>query len=416
MSGSRRKRRGRGQRAKPVPGPGRKEQRRRGSVKAADPGRDAPRRRAPSRVVSLEPLAPVIVRSGRPFDAQAGVDPARFPPPSTLAGCLRTAWARATGEDFGPALARLPVGGPLLVRDGRVLVPKPTDALYFGSGASANCVRAEPAPFDDGAGADLPDGLVPVRLREALAGKAGEGPAWWSLDDLLEFRRGGSVPAHGELTRNGWSPQGDRRTHVGIDPGRLAAADGRLFQTEGLDLESGHGEAGASRSPGLRILARCGEPMAEALVHLGGERRLAALWPEPERAWPAPPDGWFERIAEAGGLILTLLTPAAFSDGYRPGWLDERLTGVPPAAENVRLELRAVAVARWQAQSGWDLARRRPRASRKLAAAGTTLWFRVVGEPDAESLSALWLASVSDEEQDRRDGFGLALPSAWSAC
>jgi len=32
-------------------------------------------------VVSLEPLAPLIVRSGRPFDDQAGADAPRFPPP-----------------------------------------------------------------------------------------------------------------------------------------------------------------------------------------------------------------------------------------------------------------------------------------------------------------------------------------------
>ena len=44
----------------------------------------------PSTIISLDPLAPLIIRSGRPYDGQAGVDPARFPPPSTTAGCLRS--------------------------------------------------------------------------------------------------------------------------------------------------------------------------------------------------------------------------------------------------------------------------------------------------------------------------------------
>lgn len=165
----------------------------------------------PSCVVSLEPLAPIIVRSGRPFDGQAGADPARFPPPSTLAGCLRTAWARATDRDFGLELAELPVAGPLLARPDKsgklhLLVPKPADAHYFGYGDEARCVRAEPKPFADGTGSDLPDGLLPVRLTEDVKGKPGPGPAWWAWDDLLAFRRDGPPPDHQDLEKRGWSP------------------------------------------------------------------------------------------------------------------------------------------------------------------------------------------------------------------
>lgn len=443
-----------------------------------------------SPVVSLDPLAPVIVRSGRPFDDQSGADPARFPPPSTVAGCLRTAWARETGRDFGPELARLAVAGPLLFNpenrdEHRVLAPKPADALYFGHGDAARCVRAEPRAFEAGCGADMPDGLLPVQLVERVDGKPGGGPAWWSWADLLAFRLGEEIPStrtvgtggtgeadgtgeagraggngrppssredghpHGavhpdtgaadadteqspdeqrfyeRLCENGWSPppQGDRRTHVAIDPGTRAAAAGRLFQTEGLDLDAPAAAqdreppAGEKRWPaaagGLRLLARCGEALGEGLVHLGGERRLAALQPEPEDIWPSPPPGWLDRIVRAGGLSLTLLTPAIFSAGYRPGWLDADLAGSPPAVPGLRLQLRAVAVGRWQPHSGWDLVRGRPRPSRKLAGAGAVYWFRILDGIDSGALDALWLASIGDGEQDRRDGFGLALPSPW---
>lgn len=446
----------------------------------------APEPREPGLVVSLDPLAPVIVRSGRPFDDRSDADPARFPPPSTVAGCLRTAWARATGRKLGPELAQMAVTGPLLLdRKNRILAPKPADALYFGHGDEARCVRAEPRPFDRGCEADMPDGLpLLVQLPESVAGKSGSGPAWWSWDDLLGFRleeeipsarttrtggngrtdgtartgeadgNSGTPPGEGRRTRqaidpntgaddddvpnipdaerrfyaqlckNGWSPpQGDRRTHVAIDPKTGAADAGRLFQTEGLDLDAPSTAqdrdlpAGEKRWPaaagGLRLLARCDKPLGEALVHLGGERRLAALQPEPEHAWPSPPLDWLDRIARAGGLSLTLLTPAIFSAGYRPGWLDADLIGSPPAAPGLRLKLRAAAVERWQPHSGWDLAQRRPRPSRKLARAGATYWFRILDGFDSGALAALWLASVSDCEQDRRDGFGLALPSPW---
>ena len=389
----------------------------------------APEPREPGPVVSLDPLAPVIVRSGRPFDDQSGPDPARFPPPSTVAGCLRTAWARATGRGFVPELAQMAVAGPLLLdRENRILVPKPADALYFGHGDEARCVRAEPRPFEPGCGADLPGALLPIQLAETVAGKPGSGPAWWSWGDLLAFRSTTDAGRsfYARLCGNGWSPppRGDRRTHVAIDPKTGAADAGRLFQTEGLDLDApdtaqdrgslaGERHWPAARG-GLRLLARCDEALGEGLAHLGGERRLAALQPEPEQTWPAPPPDWLDRIARAGGLSLTLLTPAIFSAGYRPGWLDDAdLIGSPPAAPGLRLQLCAAAVERWQPHSGWDLARRQPRPSRKLAGAGATYWFRILGGIAPDALAALWLASVSDGEQDRRDGFGLALPSPW---
>ena len=366
--------------------------------------------------MSLDPLAPIIVRSARPMVGRSDADPARFPPPSTTAGCLRTAWARATGRPFGPELAELAVAGPLLLtRADQVLAPKPADALYFGHGDEACCRRAEPRPFDAGAGADLPGGLLPVQLTAPADGKPGPGPTWWRWDDLLAFRRGEPISYSG-LRGNGWKPpEGDRRTHVVINPGTGAADPGRLFQTEGLDLDAPDRTAGPAAG-GLRLLVRCGEALGETLVHLGGKRRLAALQPEDERIWPTPPPGWLNGIGEAGGLCLTLLTPGIFSAGYRPGWLDDQtLTGSPPAAPRLRLQLRAAAVDRWQPHSGWDLARRRPRTTRKLAGAGATYWFRILGEADPDLLDVLWLASISDLEQDRRDGFGLALPSAWTS-
>ena len=327
----------------------------------------------PSTVVSLDPLAPIIVRSGRPLEGKADADPARFPPPSTLAGCLRTAWARASDQPFGPHLAKLAVAGPLLLKhDNKVLVPKPADALYFGHGASARCMPAAPRAFDPGCGADLPGGLLPVQLAEPIAGKPGDGPAWWSLDDLLAFRdallafRGGEPIPHARLCKGGWSPPpGDRRTHVAIDPRTGAADAGQLFQTEGLDLGASIAskrstrdardapeQSGSTAAGGLRLLVRCGEPLGESLVHLGGKRRLAALQPESEDRWPSPPKDWLDSIARTGGLCLTLLTPGIFSAGYRPGWLDADLAGSPPAAPELRLELCAAAVDRWKPHSG----------------------------------------------------------------
>ncbi len=385
---------------------------------AARVQRQAVKPAAPSPVASLEPLAPLIVRSGRPFDDQAGSDAARFPPPSTLAGCLRTAWARANGKAFSPELAQLEVTGPLLARraeDGklRLLAPKPADAHYFGHDRDVRCIRAEPKAFDVGCEADLPEGLLPLRFTDTVEGKASKGPAWWDWADLIAFRTG-QVPGLSDLDKRGWSPPaGDRRTHVAINSDTLAADSGRLFQTEGLDFAPDNTNLKGRDTDGLRLLASCGEALSEGLVHLGGERRLARLHPEPESAWPTPPPDWFDRILKAGGLTLTLLTPACFGAGYRPGWLDDSLTGEPPLAPGLRLRLVATALERWQPHSGWDLAGHRPRPTRKLVAAGATYWFRLLDASAPAALVSLWLTSICDAPQDRRDGYGLALPAPW---
>ena len=369
----------------------------------------------PSTIVALEPLAPIIVRSGRPFDSTAGVDEARFPPPSTIAGCLRTAWARAAGQPFGRHLATHAIRGPLLVNSaGCALAPKPADAQYVDAN-SPRCVRSKPVDFEPDCDADLPAGMQPVRLAEPAAGKPVPGPRWWAWEHLLAFRRGEEV-RYEELEQQGWTPaDGDRRTHVALDRNTRAADTGQLFQTEGLVLESRTAKDAARN--GLRLLACFDEPMRESIVPLGGERRLAALAPQPESpesVWPVPPSNWLQDIVKAGGLCLTLLTPGIFSAGFRPGWLNDDLEGSPPEAPGLRLQLQAAAIERWQPHSGWDLANQQPRPSRKLAAAGATYWFRIVDGADADVLQALWLANVSDREQDRRDGFGLALPSPWS--
>lgn len=391
-----------------------------------------PQERRSSRVVSLSPLAPIIVRSGRPFNALGGgVDPARFPPPSTIAGCLLTAWARAADIPFTVDLAQHGIAGPLLIDcRNQVMAPKPVDALYFSDGPgsnSAQCVRAQPKPLPADSGMDLPQGLLPVQLDCEVAGKPANGTRWWRLDDLIRFRSGKDI-AFDELQRTGWSPSRDRRTHIAIDAATGVAQTGELFQTEGLDLDAAppgwfrlaaHSNDGVSDAPDaetagqLRLLARFDEKLAPCLVHLGGKRRLAGLDAESEEIWPQPPANWAEAACRAGGLCVTTLTPAIFSGGYRPGWLNADFCGSPPECPALRLRLRAAAVSRWEPHSGWDLQRQQPRPTRKLVPAGAVYWFRIL-DGSADDMARLWLTNLSDDPQDRLDGFGLAMPAPWT--
>ena len=254
----------------------------------------------------IEPMAPLVFRSGRPF-GEGSRDGANFPWPSSLAGMFRTAvmdrdrllhTARLAEPDFD-SLQAMQAAGPFLARrDGDCLtplLPKPADALYLlpdGGTAVPRIYRLRPGQPVSGTGSTLPNGLALVVLEDnAPKGKPKAGPEFWPLDRLLAWRRG-EVVEFDSLSEV--KPLTDTRTHVGIN-----------------------------------------------------------------------------RISHAA------------------------------------------AVERWQGISGWDLKRWQPKPARKAVATGATYWFEILGSPPAAWVQDLWLTPLSDDVQDRRDGYGLALPGPW---
>jgi CRISPR-associated protein Cmr3 len=125
------------------------------------------------------------------------------------------------------------------------------------------------------------------------------------------------------------------------------------------------------------------------------------------------PEFHAQTLQYSKGIAITLATPALFSGGWKPGWLDENLLGEVPGIPGLHLRLRAAAIERWHGLSGWDLKQKTPKLARKAVAAGATYWFEIIGTPPAGWEQALWLATLSDQPQDRRDGFGLTIPGPW---
>jgi CRISPR-associated protein Cmr3 len=155
---------------------------------------------------------------------------------------------------------------------------------------------------------------------------------------------------------------------------------------------------------------------------LGGERRLVH-WSHDAKAnlWSCP-EVVMQALASTSQIRMVLATPAIFKDGWKPGWLNDQLEGSPPGAA-VKLKLVGVSNGRWKAVSGWSLARINnkgeldpkgkpgPKPIRRMVPAGSVYFFTTTDK--AESLADRWLQSVSDEEHERRDGFGLALWGTW---
>ncbi|MEJ2046038.1 MAG: type III-B CRISPR module-associated Cmr3 family protein [Reinekea sp.] len=377
----------------------------------------------------LKPKAPLIIRSGRPFDEISGIDAARFPPPSTMAGALRTAHALSTNKELNLELAKIQVAGPLPVTvnlDGEpvsILVPKPADAHYYYKEGLPQLVRASPKAFASHEGSDLKDGLLPLQLEENFSGKPFRGgPEWWVLDDLITWRQNKTALSFEQIQQQGWKlPADDIRTHTAINRKSQTAASGMLFQSAGLNMWKQSAVSSHPPEFSIGLLGYIDGDINPGVLHFGGERRLSGIASYPNISSQLQNDVWLEKwfadISQSQGLALTLLTPALFDQGWIPGWLNETtLIGTPPGCSRLKLKLKAAAVERWRPHSGWDLNARGSRASKKAVPAGATYWFEILDNHNAD-IASLWLSHLCDKEQDRLDGFGLALvfPYRWAS-
>lgn len=348
---------------------------------------------------TLDPLDPLMVRDGRPFSTESGgARSLGFPPPSVVAGAIRTRVgfaARAPGQHafaLKPENAQqIEVAGPLLAseKNGQLSlqIVAPRDAvLYEGDAQSWPRYRLAPgAPWSDGAHSDLGGARPLLPLVELPVAKpAKDAPAFWSEAAVRAWMS--APPAADRLARADGAKalEHERRVHLSIDPRSLTGEDGKLFSTDGLRLTDPEGNRRV-------FLVRADAPLAAGLLPVGGERRLSRIETARFQPWEAPKlTGDFARVL--------LLTPAIFSAGAMPS----AIFGAP---------VLAAATGRAEAISGWDLENGRPKRVRRASAAGTVLWVTLPSDPAAR---AAWVEQVhwrciSDLEQDRRDGFGLAI-------
>lgn len=376
----------------------------------------------------IEPRDPLIVRDGRPFGPVPGAraESLAFPFPSTTTGAVRTRDGLDAAGCFQPGevarVKQIDVRGPLLVElDAgpgditRWLIPPPADALLLDlepvDATRAVRKRLRPLRLPPGASTNLPDGLAPVGMPARDTGKpCGQAPLYWDWD---RFEQWLLDPQEEEvhlaaMGHNG--PVREARMHVGIRAETKTADEerGALFQTRGLEFT--HGPEGGTLAEVRRLglaVATDAPNLKPGMSPLGGERRLV-WWRQSSKPLPPLPAALKERIATQRHCRLILVTPAHFQAGRKPSWLLEAREGVKP-------DLRAAAINRPQVVSGWDFEKHKPKPTRRLAPAGTVFFLALQGEDAAiiKWLDRIWMHCVSDAEQDRRDGFGLAVPGIW---
>lgn len=385
----------------------------------------------------IRPRDPLVFSDGRPFQTGLSTPSAlELPWPSTLVGMFCTALGRDENGHFALNAAdarelysRLSVRGPLLVahdaHQDELLAPAPSDALWIHDEQGAlrrhRLAAASQLQGDEARAERLRGALYEVAAGEAdelvypLApppkGKASRPFAYWRWSELERWLV--APEAVTARAADDWRsrcvarlPQ-EYRTHVTLcstfsteeELYQRAALDGHLFGTWNQRYE----DSERRYSLWATLEAPKGAAQREAWAqggwaHLGGEKRLVELKPS---AAPAPAMSADLRRALEGQrrVRVVLLTPALFSAGDRPSWLLEG-----------GHRLVAQVVGRPQAVSGWDVAKQRPKAARRMAPAGSVYWIELAeGTSAAQWAEGRFMSCVSDAEADRRQGFGLCV-------
>lgn len=404
--------------------------------------------------VTAMPRDPVIARDGRPFSAGLRMRALDSIYPSVFAGSLRTLLGQLSGGFPKPGsadylalterLKNIAIAGPVLsVTSGsqqELAFAAPLDAVSQRlSDGNLAIHPVRPVELDSGAGCDvLPDlGMFPVTFSADVDPefKPEPTPPIWSASVMSTWLADDdSAPVLPAGTRK-W-PSGfhrgaakDIRFHAKIAPESGAAAEGNLFMTTALDLTRvpvAGSDPKWHELPGAAVVARVTPPDSDGTLTdlatwspLGGERRIA-FWSS--RASAANDSLWImpsnveTALHSAEFVRLVLATPAIFEAGWRPSWLqagpgNKALKGQVGA---VGVTLIGAAVGRWKAVSGWSYERKPPgpKPVRRMVPAGSVYFFRI-DSGDPASLSRHWLVPLSDDAQDRRDGFGLGLWGPW---
>lgn len=384
--------------------------------------------------LTVTPHDPLVARDARAFGEGGRAHTMEWFNPSVGAGSLRSLLGKIGGGFTSEMIQNLKassVRGPLLLHEGVIFSPAPLD--FLARKGDRHVFPLRPAPLKNGEGTNLPEAILhcfPVGLEEEF--KPFLPPVFWSMErtsewlaspfpsmDFIEHWR-----SHGEnQARRGFldALPKDIRTHVSIDPSRGSSREGMLFSTAGLTFlcrtEKGFEQLQMAMeiTCGSKNLAQITVGLA-AYHPMGSERRLA-YWqrdPSMDQAWLCP-SPILEALEKSTLIRMVLATPAPFSGGWFPGWLKESdggLVGTPPG-NDVALRLVSAVVGRWQPLSGWSMEKASgPKALRRMVPAGSVFFFEVVGG-NAVDLGDIWLRSVCDDEQDRRDGFGLALWGIW---
>ena len=328
-------------------------------------------------------------RESRPMEAVGAsrLDSVFPPPANTVIGAIRHCIGEAHQVDWreyasGPHALHQVMGTPadlgplsfdgpyLLHNDKQRLYPMPQSLLWTADRQHTTRLLPGAMPVE----CDLGRVRLPQK-HTPLAGASAKADTWLTEQGLCAFLRGQPVLPDDMVQPNSLFVS-EERLGIARDHARRVADDGLLYQTKHIRPQPGC--AIAMNVGGLNDsrLAQTG------LCRLGAEGRLAGWQRNPALTLPD-----ISSPAQKNGLMLMLLTPALFTQGWVPDGLQETeqdgcrvWQGV---LHGVALTLVCAALGKPRREGGWDLVNKKPRDLHSFIPAGCVFFCEAQGNLEA---------------------------------
>jgi len=352
--------------------------------------------------VFIEPVDVWMFRDSKPFTAQESFYArSLFPPqPGTMQGVIRSHYYALTGQIIGSStdMGGLRLIGLFVARRDKnervtVYVRAPLDLLArAGEGGKPTTGRRLLAAKQMKFKTDLDDHWRPLIVAErekgATAQKADDAEYWMDEAALTAYLSDPLAPV--ELVKASQLYEREERVGLALDVKRRANQSGYFYRASFIRPCS---------DVGLLVGIDYRQPLftGSGALNIGGESRSGLYQVLDGYEFP-------KRMASSGRLKIVLLTPAYFSDGWRPAGGDWSPWLGPKA------RLISAAIGKPQAFSGWDLQRNQPKPLRHFVPAGSVYLFE-----DADVPSISFTETPTGEADFGAMGYGAVAVGTWDS-
>jgi CRISPR-associated protein Cmr3 len=371
---------------------------------------------------TFEAVDTLFFRESRPMESVGGSQlSSSFPPPArTLIGAIRTAIGQSQGVDWNayqkaepgqhplhalmgtPSdLGPLRFQGPWLSSGGERLYPMPLHLLFkVGEGQALEHTALVPGPAVH---CDLGRVRLPTKAR-ALDGAKPLGDDFLTEAGLMAVLKGQPLKrSHWVRAQDLFDPE--PRLGIALDAARRTTGDGLLYQTEHI-----RPRPAARLGLGMTVHGLPHDGLVQTgMGRLGAEGRMAHWRRTPAHVLPTPGGD------AQTGLLLLLLTPALFQNGWLPDGFE------PDPDENgvmrwrgrlcgVELLLHSAVVGKPRREGGWDMAKHLPRPLVSLVPEGSGYYCTC---PETSPQAALAALHGSQIGQDTAWGRGQLAVGYW---
>ncbi len=395
--------------------------------------------------VDIEPRDVLFFRDAKPMEASSIGAGAKWPLPNILHDSFMSAlhhkWPERQGWEFehqhkndqdrnwktsSMRFGGVHSVGVFPVFNGEVHFPKPADI----SNAGDDIATLQKQEWES----NLPSFLEYIFLNNGEKTKESAGE-WISASEMVRYLDG-AVPK--KLVKTSEIYDIESRIGIGIDSETGTAdkgnsdEDGKIYIAEYMRLKPESsikgficGKSSIRGDKETDILKKYFEESKSEHIVFGGQRGVVEV--SSIRSESLLPFADIKQKINGKIVKWILLSPAIFSGGWKPGWVDEKGNVCLPAekperklgesreewrsrfGEALKAKLIAARVDKPQVFSGWNLRKGGPRATMSVVPAGSVYYFRAESVEDAQALAkALQGHCKSDFYGEKGFGFGIA--------